>query len=236
MSSKVKAVHGASGAVEDHPTVVRPQAAPSGRSQVGLLPEPFAAPPELPTPAPHEQLRGHRVVDSSSSSARGSTQPQPPASTSPSSDAEELMEEADEEPETQAETEDDGQQQQKPPSSRKPQGVEVVKGMSILAPRASVPLTTLTVLDLSGLGLESVAGVDWTLLPSLEVLSLAHNRLTSLEGLATTEWLPPSLWSLDLRDNRLASLAPLSGFSALGVLELGYNGLRWETGAEGGGG
>ena len=95
-----------------------------------------------------------------------------------------------------------------------------------LAIRAPPPIHTITVLDLSYLGLTDVPGPTLEALECLEVLILGHNQLTDVSSVCDAA-LSPHLWTVDFSFNRLRSLKPFRRHNILGTVILSNNNLTW---------
>eukprot|EP01012_Entosiphon_sulcatum_P000507 TRINITY_DN10084_c0_g1_i1.p1 TRINITY_DN10084_c0_g1~~TRINITY_DN10084_c0_g1_i1.p1 ORF type:complete len:1035 (+),score=106.54 TRINITY_DN10084_c0_g1_i1:82-3186(+) len=103
-------------------------------------------------------------------------------------------------------------------------GPDVELSHSVLASRATPPLSSLTVLNLSGLGLtrfDLARLVDCTL---LHTLILRENHIEKL----TSSSVPRALWRLDLYGNRLTQIDALHEHAALGEVDLRHNMLTWK--------
>eukprot|EP01065_Artemidia_motanka_P051543 TRINITY_DN9119_c0_g1_i1.p1 TRINITY_DN9119_c0_g1~~TRINITY_DN9119_c0_g1_i1.p1 ORF type:complete len:1589 (+),score=511.24 TRINITY_DN9119_c0_g1_i1:42-4769(+) len=118
---------------------------------------------------------------------------------------------------------DDASEEAVSPEPLPPERITVLRQDTIrklLSPGVplDVPLAQLTVVDFCRLGLTHVEAGCLLSLQSLEMLLLAHNHITSIEGVFETP--PPRLWAVDVSFNPLSTLPAKLGKVCLGLLRL----------------
>lgn len=92
----------------------------------------------------------------------------------------------------------------------------------ILERRAKQALENVSCLDLSGLGIGAIEGLDNC--NNLQILNLSFNNIEEVEGINCCQ----HLWNINFSHNQLCSLTELSHFYSFGTIDLSYNNLSWK--------